>query len=415
MNRLKIISFMNTSMSDKVAKIDNTFILNAQYRLTAKEQKILYYLISHLDPKNEKDFNIISVPIWQIEEALKDSSKEWGGLYNEIDRLCGSMISKNITFPSHVLIGGRPLKGRINFFSSIRPIVDNNGETAIQFSFSADMKPFLLQLHHYVNIGALEVVPMNNAHAIRMYSIFKSEKDRMKSTKNMVTMSYTLDELKAVLGINDKYKGDNFKDFRIHVLDKIRDEINVNSLTMFVKYDYLKTMRKITGVTFSIFDRKPTAELLEAPKPEKERKTKVDVKNYTPSDKELTTLTRAKMQAYHLLLDYGVFAGIAYKQILPKIRGSEFDGFEDFFIEKAILHFEKNAIQNTTKELKASTFVTWWTKNKVFESGDVWADILEKLVKHKKQMQIKNPIAFENRMVAKTMTNAQFSEYVKLN
>ena len=406
---------MNTSMSDKVAKIDNTFILNAQYRLTAKEQKILYYLISHLDPKNEKDFNIISVPIWQIEEALKDSSKEWGGLYNEIDRLCGSMISKNITFPSHVLIGGRPLKGRINFFSSIRPIVDNNGETAIQFSFSADMKPFLLQLHHYVNIGALEVVPMNNAHAIRMYSIFKSEKDRMKSTKNMVTMSYTLDELKAVLGINDKYKGDNFKDFRIHVLDKIRDEINVNSLTMFVKYDYLKTMRKITGVTFSIFDRKPTAELLEAPKPEKERKTKVDVKNYTPSDKELTTLTRAKMQAYHLLLDYGVFAGIAYKQILPKIRGSEFDGFEDFFIEKAILHFEKNAIQNTTKELKASTFVTWWTKNKVFESGDVWADILEKLVKHKKQMQIKNPIAFENRMVAKTMTNAQFSEYVKLN
>ena len=161
--------------------------------------------------------------------------------------------------------------------------------------------------------------------------------------------------------------------------------------------------------------RKPTAELLEAPKPEKERKTKVDVKNYTPSDKELTTLTRAKMQAYHLLLDYGVFAGIAYKQILPKIRGSEFDGFEDFFIEKAILHFEKNAIQNTTKELKASTFVTWWTKNKVFESGDVWADILEKLVKHKKQMQIKNPIAFENRMVAKTMTNAQFSEYVKLN
>ena len=405
---------MNTSMSDKVAKIDNTFILNAQYRLTAKEQKILYYLISHLDPKNEKDFNIISVPIWQIEEALKDSSKEWGGLYNEIDRLCGSMISKNITFPSHVLIGGRPLKGRINFFSAIRPIVDDNGETAIQFSFSADMKPFLLQLHHYVNIGALEVVPMNNAHAIRMYSIFKSEKDRMKSTKNIVTMSYTLVELKAVLGINDKYKGDNFKDFRIHVLDKVRDEINLHSLSMFVKYDYIKTMRKITGVTFSIYDRKPMAELVEAPKPEKERKPKTDVLNYTPSDKELDTLTRAKVQAYRLLLNYGVFAGIAYKQVLPKIKGSEFEGFEDFFIEKALLHFEKNAIQNTTKELKASTFVTWWTKNKIFESGDVWADILEKLVKHRKQMHIKNPVALENRLIAKTMTNAQFEEYVKL-
>jgi hypothetical protein len=397
---------MNASIFDKVAKIDNTFILNAQYRLTAKEQKILYYLIAHLDPKNEKDFNIISVPIWQIEEALKDSAKEWGGLYNEIDRLCGSMISKNITFPSTVLIDGRPLKGRINFFSSIRPIVNDNGETAIQFSFSPDMKPFLLQLHHYVNIGALEVVPMNNAHAIRMYSIFKSEKDRMKATKSIVTMSYTLQELKGILGISDKYKSDNF-----------RDEINVNSLTMFVKYDYLKTMRKITGVVFSIYDRKPTAGLLETPKlekEEKERKPKSDIKTYVPTEKELETLTRAKLQGYNILLDFGVFAGIAYKQIVPKVKGSEFEGFEDFFIEKAILHFDKNAIQNTTKELKASTFVTWWTKNKIFESGDVWADILEKLVKHKKQLLIKNPIAFENRLVAKTMTNFQFSEYVKL-
>ena len=405
---------MNPLLLDKVAKIDNTFILNAQYRLTAKEQKILYYLISHLDPKSEKDFNIISVPIWQIEEALKDSSKEWGGLYNEIDRLCGSMISKNITFPTNVLIDGRPLKGRINFFSSIRPIVDDNGETAITFSFSPDMKPFLLQLHHYVNIGTSEVVPMNNAHAIRMYSIFKSEKDRMKSAKSIVAMSYALDELKAILGISDKYKSDNFKDFRMHVLDRIRDEINENSLTMFVKYDYIKTMRKVTGVTFSIHERQPNAELLQTPKLEKALKPKTNISDFTPTEKDLAALTRAKLQAYNLLLAFGVFAGIAYKQILPKIKGSEFQGFEDFFIEKAILHFEKNAILNTTKALKASTFVTWWTKNKIFESGDVWADILEKLVKHKKQMQVKNPITFENRMIAKTMTNVQFSEYVKL-
>ena len=405
---------MNPLMSEKVAKIDNTFIVNAQYRLTAKEQKILYYLISHLDPKNEIDFNVISVPIWQIEEALKDSAKEWGGLYSEIDRLCGSMISKNITFPSNVLIDGRPLKGRINFFSSIRPIVDDNGETAIRFSFSPDMKPFLLQLHHYVNIGALEVVPMNNAHAIRMYSIFKSEKDRMKGLKSVVVITYSIEELKAILGISDKYKSDNFKDFRINVLDKVRDEINENSMTMFVKYDYVKTMRKITGITFTIHERKPTTELLETPKPEKERNSTTDLKTYTPSEKDLGVLTRAKLQAYNMLLEFGVFGGIAYKQIVPKIKGSEFEGFEDFFIEKAILHFEKNAILNTTKQLKASTFVTWWTKNKIFGDGDVWADILEKLVKHKKQMQVKNPITFENRMVAKTMTNAQFEEYVKL-
>lgn len=406
---------MKPPMTDKVAKIDNTFIVNAQYRMTAKEQKLLYYLISHLDPKNEVDFNNITVPIKHIEETLKESVKEWGGLYNEIDRICASLISKNISFPTNVLIEGKPMKGRISFFSSIKPIVDDNGQTAIEFSFSQSMKPFLLQLHHYVNIGVLEVVPMKNAHAIRMYSIFKSEKNRMRGVVNVLTMSYTLDELKAILGIADKYQTDYFKNFKVNVLDKIKDEINENCQNMRVKYDYIKAQRKVTGVSFSISDRKPVAEQLEVPKAKIVPKSKADVRTYTPSEEELETLTRAKRQGYKILVEYGIFGGIAYKQILPKIKGSEFEGYEDFFIEKAIQHFEKNAIQNTTKELKASTFVTWWTKNKVFESGDVWADILEKLVKHKKQLQAKNPIAFENRIIAKAMTNAQFEEYVKKN
>ena len=403
-------------MTDKIAKIDNTFILNAQYRMTAKEQKVLYYLISHLDPKNENDFNIISVPIRQIEETLKESSKKWGSLYEEIDRLCGSMISKNITFPTKVLIGDKPLKGRINFFSAIKPVIDDNGQTSIEFEFSNNMKPFLLQLHHYVNIGVLEVVPMKNAHAIRMYSIFKSERDRMKGVVNVITITYNLEELKAMLGINDKYIDTTFQNFKVNVLDRIRDEINTNCPTMLVKYSYLKTLRKVTGIVFNVYERKPSAGLLEGTQPQKEQKIReIKEKNYKPSEKELETLTRAKLKGYNILIEYGIFEGIAYKQILPKIKGSEFEGYEDFFIEKAIQHFEKNAIQSTTKELKASTFVIWWTKNKVFENGDVWADILEKLVKHKKQLQIKSPAAFDNRNIAKTMTNTQFEEYIKKN
>ena len=127
----------------------------------------------------------------------------------------------------------------------------------------------------------------------------------------------------------------------------------------------------------------------------------------------MDVLNRSKKKAFEKLVNFGVFDGIAYKKIIPTIRGSEFEGYEDIFIEKAILHFEKTAIQATTKELKASTFVTWWVKNKVFESGDVWADILEKVVNHKKQLQKTNPTAYENRQLAKTMTNNEFEEYIK--
>ena len=121
---IKILFLMNTEMTDKIAKIDNTFILNAQYRMTAKEQKVLYYLISHLNPKNEKDFNIITVPTQQIVESFKESSKKWGSIYEEIERLCDSLIGKRIKFPTDILIDGKALNGRINFFSSIRPTVE---------------------------------------------------------------------------------------------------------------------------------------------------------------------------------------------------------------------------------------------------------------------------------------------------
>jgi hypothetical protein len=158
---------------------------------------------------------------------------------------------------------------------------------------------------------------------------------------------------------------------------------------------------------------KEEQKLLQAAKPNKELRARTDTKTYVPTDKELEILTKARLHAYHILIEFGIFGGIAYKQILSKIKGSEFDGYEDFFVEKAIQHFEKNAIQKTTKDLKASTFVTWWTKNKVFESGDVWADIAEKLGKHKKQLMNKSPEAYENRVIARAMTHGQFLAYVK--
>ena len=404
---------MDNENIDKIAKIDNTFILNAQYRMTTREQKVLYYLISHLNPKDEKDFNIITVPIKHIEETLKETAKKWGGFYEEIERLCESMISKNIKFPTNVLMEGKPLKGRINFFSAIQPLVDENGQIAIKFSFSPDMKPFLLQLHHYVSIGVLEIVPMKNAHAIRMYSIFKSERDRLKSVKNVIELSYTLSDLKRILGLENRYAGNSFKDFRIYVLDKIRDEINETFPTMPVKYEYIKAGRKITGVVFTVSDKKDVAPIVVIPQKAETRDNKENAKDYMPNLQEVAILNRSKKKAYEMLINFGIFEGIAYKQIIPSIKGSEFDGYEDIFVEKAIMHFEKTAIQATTKKLKASTFVTWWVKNKVFESSSVWAEILEKVVHHKKHLQNTNPTAYENRQIAKTMTNGEFEEFIK--
>ena len=82
---------------------------------------------------------------------------------------------------------------------------------------------------------------------------------------------------------------------------------------MFVKYSYLKTLRKVTGISFDVYERKPAAGLLEQATSKKEtfikkeapikkeKPLKTDLKTYIPSENELATLTRAKLQAYNIL------------------------------------------------------------------------------------------------------------------
>jgi plasmid replication initiation protein len=431
---------MSNSLPEKIARIDNGLIMNAQYKLTAKEQKVLYYLISFLKPKDEQAFNKIIVPIREIEDALKEPGRKWGGLYAEMERLCESMISRKISFPSKFLVDGKRIRGHINWFQSIMPIENDYGQVCIEFLFSEPMKPFLLQLNEYVRISTLEVAQMKSGHSIRMFSIFKSEKDRLRGVKSVVRLAYEFDELKALLGIEDKYNSGDLKDFRNRVLNVIRNEINLMSQTMSVDYEYRKTGRKVTGVEFVIMDKGATAQTADASESKKpSAKTSKVVgsessranndKMGTPTTAknpqkgggavgqntaDVALLTRARLQAYYLLTDFGVFEGIALKQILPSLKSTETDGFEDVFIEKACAFFLKNTkVAESTKAIKAATFVTWWLENKVFEQGNVWSKLIEQVVTMKKELSSKNSEAFQNRLTARMMPNADFEAFYK--
>ena len=131
---------------------------------------------------------------------------------------------------------------------------------------------------------------------------------------------------------------------------------------------------------------------------------------------DLSKLTRAQLKAVEILTQFGVFEGIAAKQILPSIGGTELDGFEDLFVQKAIQYFQKNANQQSTAEISAQTFVVWWHDKKIFNAqstSGVWSVLLEALVEDKKKMQKKDHQAFENRLVAKTMTNEAFEKWYR--
>ena len=244
--------------SQEIARIENTFILHAQYRLGVREQKVILYLIAQIDPTKET-FEERIIPVRELESMLKTDGRKWGGIYREMEDFCENIISKRITFNTDVLVENRPFKGRINWFQSVVPMYNEGGEVCIRFLFASDLKPFLLQLKEYAQINRLEVARMRSAYSIRLFQIFKALREKQRKYRHIVEVNYEVSELKKLLLIEEQYA--RFNNFRQRVLEVACAEINQQT-TISVEMDFVRNSAKeVSHVRFSIRDndaRKPS-------------------------------------------------------------------------------------------------------------------------------------------------------------
>ena len=375
---------------NKVARLENKFIFNAHYRLTANEQKIILFLASNIDVMQE-DFQKQTIPVVILEKILNQDGKKWGSLYDRMQDFAGRIIGKHISFPTNFEIDGRKFPGYISWFQSIAPCRNNNGEVCLEFEFSNKLKPFLLQLKQYVQLNRIEIAPMKSGFSIRIYSILKAHRDKMRQHEKESSLSYELEELKSILGVKDKYEAiDNFKR---RVLNVAKKEINHNSSSIKIDIKSIKANRKITGVKFLIQDRLPIQTEIE----------NIEVEEILPNT---DNLTKAKLKGYDDLINFGIHPGIAFYQFIPQIKGGGVEGFEDYFVKYALLHFQKKS-----KQKSPGTFVNWWQKGIYNPGSEDWSKIIEQIAEAKKQLQNEDTIAYDNRMMAKDMNHTEFKEW----
>jgi len=373
-------------LNSAVARIENAFILNARYTLTPREQKIILYLISQINPKEQNRFHEQIVPIKQLERALKSESTKWGGLYKEMKTFASTVIKKGIEFPTDVEIEGKEFPGFVNWFQEIKPVKNSNGEVSIRFLFSEPLKPFLLELKQYARISLQETMPMRSSYAIRLFQIFRSHRDKMQRYEKNSQLYYDLDDLRALLQLKNKYA--DFRNFKKKVIEIAIKQINQHTSIQVTKLDYKRDGRKILGIYFFFKDDPKKASLSNG-------------KTNTPT---LPELTYAQIRAYMLLTDFGINPQIALTKMFPKLTSPEFDGFEDWYFESALGIFEMKTIQ-TTKDAKAGTFVKWFMND--FDVSH-FSEIMEQVQDRKKQLQKDDPEAWVNRMQARKLTSEEF-------
>jgi len=367
--------------NNTLARIENHFIFNAQHGLSAREQKVILFLISQINPL-DKQFEMQIVPLKEIQDILLD--KRSGSFYEQMMNFADRMTDKKISFDTSVKFRGKKMKGYINWFSSIIPIYNELGDTCIQFLFSKDLKPFLLELKQYSQIDYAQVMPLGSSFSIRMYQVFRGYRDKMSKHQKRSVINYDLQELRTLLGVVDKYK--DWRNFNRRVIGVIEDELKQTDIR--VKPTPIRKGRKVTGIKFEIWDKGNRST-------PKAGKLKFD------------TLTFSQRKAYQKLVGYSIADDIAMEMI-GRVGGSELIGFEDWYFDMVLSIFESKT-RAKSEEQKAGTLVNWFLKKKIFDQGDHFAKIMEQLQARKKKLQDTRPEAWDNRLLAKTMTSDEFT------
>lgn len=383
---------MEANNNRQLARIENRFIFHAQYKLSPREEKLILFLIANMDPQSQKHFHEQIVPVRELERLLKPGDKKWGGLYQELKDLTKRIRNKGIEFDTDIAVDGHQFPGYINWFQSVVPMKNEQDEVCISFLFSEALKPYLIDLNQYVKIKLLEIVPLRSSFAIRMFQIFKAHRGKMGAYEKVSELDYELMELKKLLGIPDKYN--DFRNFNRRVLKIIEREINEHTSIEVLKPEFTRnSQRQITHIKFIFKD--------------KQEKSVDKSISFSPEETHLEKLSRSKLRGYQLLIDFGVAPGIAFKQLLPKAKGGEFNGFEDWYFEAALNIFKEKGRGGV------GAFVNWFLTKRIFEQGDNFAKIMEQIQARKKKLRAENPVAWDNRLKAREMTAADFADWYR--
>ena len=378
-----------------VARLDNFLIYNGKFKLTAKEQKVVLFLAARINPVKQKRLHAQVVPIKEIRKIL--SKKGGGSFYEEIQKMSARLIKKGIEFSSEIQYEGRVLTGHRNWFQSIEPIRNEHGEICLEFLFSEKLVPFLLDLKEYTQINYIETLPLGSGFSVRMFLIFRAHRDRMSVHQKRSKLKYNLQELKDLLGVSDKYP--DYRNFRKFVLEIINKEINKET-SIGLSWKPLKKGRSVVEVEFEFWDKGGKSKSKSLPQ---------QANLFTGL--KFDALTYAELKAFDRLVAYSVKAEVALEMI-SRVVGSETQGFEDWYFEEVIRIFEVKTDQ-TDGAARAGTLVNWFLKMKIFEQGDHFATIMEKLQTRKKRVQIEKPANWGNRMIAKNMTAIEFEALAK--
>lgn len=218
------------SMENHLVRKSN-YLVEAAYRLSAVEQKIILVLASMIKTK-DREFKPYMLRIRNFSRLIELDSK---ADYEYLKSVTRSLLEKVFVIRTpHSEI-------QTHWLSSVEY---NEGKGSVAFTFDPKLRPFLLQLkERFTTYRLRDVIQLRSSFSIRMYEL-------LKEYENIGSRTFELKQLKEVLGL-ERRQYTLYGDFKKRVILPAQKELKAKTDITF-EFEEIKTSRAVTKLRFQI-------------------------------------------------------------------------------------------------------------------------------------------------------------------
>jgi len=187
----------------------SNFLVEASYKLSAIEQKIVLALASMIK-QDDQEFKKYT---FQLKDVFGFLGLNSNNAYDYMKKITKNLLGKVFT----INIPGSSLQ--THWISSANY---HEGEGSVEFCFDPQLKPFLLQLkERFTTFKLQEVVQFKSSFSIRMYEL-------LKQYEKIGTRTFEIKHLRELLGIEDT-QYHLYADFKKRVILAAQEEMSEKS------------------------------------------------------------------------------------------------------------------------------------------------------------------------------------------
>jgi plasmid replication initiation protein len=227
----------------RLVEKDNRLV-EAKYRLTVYEQKLLIMAISKIDPTQSDFQNPYRLDVSDVSKALGiDTNYLYERVAATVDKLMTRLVKLKENDGHRV----------VHWVSEAKYYT---GMGYFDIWFHEKMKPYLLELKQYLKYESSVVLQLQSTYSIRIYEILKKWQGANENISGTSYLTKTLVELRDILGIR-KTEYPLYGDFKRRILLKAQTELSEQTDLVF-EIQEKKEGRSVHSITFLIKENIPS-------------------------------------------------------------------------------------------------------------------------------------------------------------